>query len=254
MSSDKVTLFDLPSKKTSPPTCWSPNVWKTRLVLNYKKIPYATQWLKHDDIEPTLSALGISPNPPKPAGKPGPSPSPYTVPAIHLPDKSTAMDSAIIAPILEEKFPATPSLHLENGLHEQASAILGQLAFPLLGVLYPRILRDVLLPEVVPGWRAKKEAAFGCTVEEFEAAKGGETAWKAAEPGFVAMAKFLKENKKDEGPFILGSQVCYGDFVIVAMAEALKRIGSDIYERAVASCEEIKELHEACGPWLENDS
>ena len=250
MSDGKVTLFDLPSKKTTPYTCWSPNVWKTRLVLNYKNVPYTTAWLEHDRIESTLSALGIPPNQPKPTGPP---PSRYTLPAVQLPDGSTAMDSAVIAPEIEKRYPE-PSLHLDNGLHEQASAILGQLAFPLLGVLYPRIFRDILIDSVVPWWRAKREATLGCTIEEFEAAKGGEPAWKAAEPGIAAMQKFLTENKRDEGPFILGSQVCYADFIVAGMAEALRRIGQDLYDRVTSSCKGVKELHVACAPWFEKDT
>ncbi|GIZ38529.1 hypothetical protein CKM354_000194500 [Cercospora kikuchii] len=250
MAASQITLYDLPTKKTDPPTCWSPNVWKTRLVLNYKGIPYNTTFLKHPDIEPTLSSIGIPPNPPM--GPAGPQ-SRYTVPAIHLPDGTAVMDSARIAPVLEKSRPE-PSLHLENGLHEQAGPILGQVARPLLGVFYPLIMLEVLLDDVAPYWRAKREAAFDCTIEEFEAAKGGEGAWQAAQPGFDAMEKFLKENKKDQGPFILGSQVCYGDFIIAAMAEAMSRINQALYDRLIASCAGVKELHEACREWFEKDT
>ncbi|KAM3421471.1 hypothetical protein BST61_g1864 [Cercospora zeina] len=246
----QITLYDLPTKKTTPPTCWSPNVWKTRLVLNYKRIPYNTTFLKHPDIEPTLSSIGVPPNPPM--GPTGPQ-SRYTVPAIQLPDNTVVMDSANIAALLEQSHPE-PSLRLDNGLHDQVGKILGQILRPLLGVVYPLIMREVLLDDIVPYWRAKREATFGATVEEFEAAKGGEAAWQAAQPGLEAMEKFLKENKRDHGAFILGSQVCYGDFVIAAMAESMKRIRQDLYSRLVASCAGVQELHEACREWFEKDT
>lgn len=250
MSANKATLYDLPGRQTTPPTCWSPNVWKTRLVLNYKSIPYTTEWLTHAQIQDKLASTGLPPN--QPTGKPGPQSSPYTLPSIRLADGKLAMDSALIAPLLEERYPS-PSLHLENKLHEQAGALLGQVAFPLLGVLYPKIMRNVILPESVPVFRAKREKQFGCTVEEFEAAKGGETAWKGAEPGFAALTKFLKENKKDEGPFLMGSQVCYGDFILASMAEAAKRIEKEFYDRMMSNVDGMRELHEACGKWFEKD-
>ena len=91
-------------------------------------------------------------------------------------------------------------------------------------------------------------------MEEFEAAKGGEKAWKDAEPGFAAINRFLKEHKKDDGPFLMGSQVCYGDFVLAAMAEAVQRVGSDLYDRLISHCADVKELHEGCRQWFEKDT
>ncbi|KAF7191996.1 Glutathione S-transferase-like protein ustS [Pseudocercospora fuligena] len=249
MPSDKITLYDLSSKSSKQ--CWSPNVWKTRLVLNYKNIPYDSEWLTHKTIEPTLSSYGIPPNDPP---KQGPPQSAYTLPTIRLPDGTFIMDSAKIGPVLEEKYPEN-SLHLDTEMHLKAQAALGQVAPPLLGVLFPMIMRRMIPEDVVPTWRARREAGFGMTVEEFEAAKGGEKAWEAVKPGLENMSKFLKENKKDEGPFILGSQVCYGDFVIASLAEACKRIGKDdIYARLMRECPEAKILHEACGKWFERDS
>lgn len=59
-----LVLYDIPSLKG---TCMSHNVWKARLVLNYKQIPYRTEWLQHPQIEPTLKSLyAISLPRPKP--------------------------------------------------------------------------------------------------------------------------------------------------------------------------------------------
>ena len=49
-----LTLYDIPSKGQK---CWSPNVWKTRLVLHYKQIPYKTEWIEYPEIEPKLKGL-----------------------------------------------------------------------------------------------------------------------------------------------------------------------------------------------------
>lgn len=248
MSPPTAILYDLPHKEPNSHTCWSPNVWKTRLALNYKGIPYTSEFIEHPDIESTLSSLGITPNPPTPAGQPGPKQSPYTLPAMRLPDGKYIQDSANIAPELEKQHPE-PSLHLENGLHVEAGKLLGRIAFPLLKVLYPTIASNIILPHYKDSWVEKKEAMLGTSMQEFEAS-GGENAWKAAEPGFAALKEFLASNKKDKGPFILGSQVCYGDFIIASMLESMRLIGDRVFEKAVGYDDQLKDLHTACGEWF----
>lgn len=67
-----IKLYDV--RCNLDPPAWSPNVWKTRFVLNFKKLPYTTQWLAYPDIGAILSAAGV---PPTRTEKPY-----YTVPAI----------------------------------------------------------------------------------------------------------------------------------------------------------------------------
>jgi hypothetical protein len=50
----EVILYDIPGVKGE---CWSANVWRIRIMLNYKQIPYKTQWLEIPDIESTLKPL-----------------------------------------------------------------------------------------------------------------------------------------------------------------------------------------------------
>lgn len=245
----KTILFDLPTKKPEY-GCWSPNVWKSRMVLNYKKIPYTTKWVKHDEIEPTLSALGIPPHGANATGPP--TMSKYTVPAIQLPDGIAVMDSAAIVTKLEQLHPQ-PSLHLDNDLHNQVNKVFGPLIMPIMAICYPCIQRDILVPETVPGWTKKKEAGFGMSIEELESTKGGETAWQAAAPGLEGMNKFLEEHKQDEGPYVCGSQISYVDFVIASMAESFKRISTPLYERLCENVPRVKVVHEACGEWLQED-
>ncbi|CZT16037.1 related to putative glutathione S-transferase [Ramularia collo-cygni] len=247
--SGQAILYDLSHKGPEPNTCWSPNVWKTRLILNYKKIPYTSQFIDHPNIASTLSSLNITPNPsPPPGSSPAPKPSPYTLPAIKLPNGTSLQDSAAIAPKLEETCPE-PSLHLETGLHEQVGKLIGGIAMPMLKVIYPAIARNIIKEEYLDSWLAGKEPKLGMSMQEFEAS-GGESAWKAAEPGFVALKEFLASNKKDKGPFILGSQVCYGDFIIAALLESVRIIGDGLFERFVGYDEQLRELHEACGEWF----
>lgn len=50
----EIILYDLASTKN---VCFSPVVWRIRLMLNYKKLPYKTIFLEFPDIEPTLKEL-----------------------------------------------------------------------------------------------------------------------------------------------------------------------------------------------------
>lgn len=50
----EIVLYDLACTKN---VCFSPAVWRIRLLLNYKQIPYKTTFLEFPDIEPTLKAL-----------------------------------------------------------------------------------------------------------------------------------------------------------------------------------------------------
>lgn len=250
-SGEKIILYDLPTKKPEY-GCWSPNVWKSRMVLNYKKIPYTTHFITHDEIEPVLSSIGIPPNPPKPSGAPGPPVSRYTVPAIKFPNGTAIMDSANIALKLEELQPE-PGLHLENGLHDELMKVFGAMMMPLMAICYPCIQRNILLPETVRGWTAKKEANFGMSLQELEETKGGEKAWEAAQPGLEMMRRFLREKKRDEGPFVEGKRVSYVDFWVASMGESFRRIDEGLWERLVRECPDLEVVHGACGEWLRED-
>lgn len=53
----EIVLYDLACIKN---TCFSPVVWKIRLMLNYKQITYRTIFLEFPDIEPTLKELWVT--------------------------------------------------------------------------------------------------------------------------------------------------------------------------------------------------
>jgi hypothetical protein len=81
-----ITLYDLPSRGDC--ACWSLNPWKStslpaspknffrrltlrlqqtaRFLLNYKSLPYKTEWTEYPDIAPKFKALylPLAPHPP----------------------------------------------------------------------------------------------------------------------------------------------------------------------------------------------
>lgn len=95
----RIVLYDVRSKLDPP--AWSPNVWKVRFVLNFKQLPYTTEWLSFPDIAKQLSAAGV---PPTRTEKPL-----YTVPAIidNTDGKHPVFlsDSSLIVSYLEKTYP-----------------------------------------------------------------------------------------------------------------------------------------------------
>jgi hypothetical protein len=55
---DEIILYDLPSchKGKGQQSCFSFNPWKTRSVLNFKNIPYTTEWVEYPDVESKMKA------------------------------------------------------------------------------------------------------------------------------------------------------------------------------------------------------
>ncbi|KAK3622162.1 hypothetical protein LTR22_024925 [Elasticomyces elasticus] len=242
--SDDVVLYDL-ARRGAKNTCWSWNVWKIRQVLNYKHISYTTTWLTHPEIEPTLSAFGFPSNDADKEFQ-------YTVPAIRLPTGEYIMESLAIAQKLESLYP-NPSIDLPTIPIEETRAAIGAFAGPLLPVFMPRIGRSIIREDSVVWFRENWQENFGMMLEDFEASKGGELAWQAAEAKVGLLKRLLADHKLDERASVLGFTPTYADFMLVGMLEGLRRIGQDIFERVMGWDEKLGQLYDVCRPYLAKD-
>jgi glutathione S-transferase len=56
----KYVLYDIDNVagQDGKPICWSPNTYKPRPVLAYKKLDYTTRWISYPDIKPELAQQG----------------------------------------------------------------------------------------------------------------------------------------------------------------------------------------------------
>ncbi|KAI7346761.1 hypothetical protein KC320_g7659 [Hortaea werneckii] len=235
----KLTLFDL--VRQDGERSWSGNVWKARLFLNCKGIPYETHWVDYLTLKPTLSSLG---SPPNEQGR-------YTVPTptVRLPDGSWIMDSLVIARKLNGMY-AEPKLIFDETSLADVQKGLGMTARPLFPVIMPRIA-TIVTQDSKAYFREMRARDYGMPPEEFERTKGGKKAWADAEPGFRFLAELY--GKENDGPFLMGSQPSFGDFVIVAFIECSMRVGEDMGERWLSMDERLARVHEACRPWIEKD-
>ena len=216
-----IILYDIPS--TLKIIAWSPNTWKTRCAstveqslpclfsgcrfcLNYKGIPYKTQWVDYPDIRDHCMKHGIAPTLKR--GEEGP---PFTLPAIH--DTSTGAyvsDSFAIAEYLEKTFPDTPPLFPKNtvGLQAAFSTVPGNVLAPLFPLTIPCIFPH-LSPKAQTYFRSTREPRFGKKIEDI-APKGEEKVkeWAKFRDG---MTKIDSWYAKSGGPFLMGDVLSWAD-------------------------------------------
>ncbi|KAF3491514.1 uncharacterized protein GIQ15_01031 [Arthroderma uncinatum] len=98
-----ITFYDIALAPPAEKFACSPNPWKTRYALNFKKTPYKTTWVPLLDISSVRGALNI------PASRKFADGSPYqTLPVISDPATGRIVgDSFEIATYLQEQYPSS---------------------------------------------------------------------------------------------------------------------------------------------------
>ncbi|TFK37427.1 hypothetical protein BDQ12DRAFT_713521 [Crucibulum laeve] len=205
-----ITFYDIPS--ALPGNAWSPNTWKTRYSLNYKEIPYKTEWVEYPDIESLCKKVGIPPTSKKKNGA-----DHYTLPAIH--DSSTGIalaESKLIAEYLEKTYPNTPKLFplgteaLQHAFLDAYSATLSAYWQFILPVTTTR-----LNPPSEEYFTRTRTELFGKPLKDVPPT-GEERVveWKKLQDGFAVVNKWYEKNGR--GPFIMGDTPSFADFVVGA--------------------------------------
>ncbi|PPR05025.1 hypothetical protein CVT24_010218 [Panaeolus cyanescens] len=211
-STPMIIFYDIPS--TLPGTAWSPNTWKTRYALNYKGIPYKTEWVEYPDIESHCKSLSILPTMKKDDGS-----DYYTLPAIW--DTATGAkvsDSYAILEYLEKTYPDRPTLFPDNtkGLHLSFIVALRNTGI------------TALVPFLIPAECEKlnpksKEYFYRTRSEKF--VKPLETTLPTGEEGEKQWAKFKGALDIIDGwyaatdylgPFLMGDKVGFGDVLVAS--------------------------------------
>lgn len=182
--------------------------------MNFKGLPYKTEWIDRIDIEPRSIELGIAPTGKKPDGSPF-----YTLPAIH--DSKTGKyvsDSWNIALYLDETYPDTPTVIPKDTVSLQLAftdsypdtgirAALNPFVIPRLGAhITPRGSEDFV---------ESVERRFGKKLQDIvpqgEAAVAQWTKYKDC------LAKVDSWYAASASTFLLGgSMPTWADFVVVA--------------------------------------
>jgi len=182
-----------------------------RYTLNFKGLPYKTEWVEFPDIEPLCRNIGIPPTSKKDDGS-----DRYTLPAIH--DTSTGAniaDSVLIAEYLEKTYPNTPKVFPNNTLALQVAFVDAFLA--QINDLWKFIRPATCLKLNARSrerYRRKCEEWAGKRIEDI--APKGEAAnveWAKVKDGLANVDTWYAKNG-GEGPFLLGVTVSWGDIVV----------------------------------------
>lgn len=216
-----------------------------RIVLNYKSIPYITSWTEYPDIAPTLSALGIQPNPSSTA------PWPYTAPAIRLTSGEHVMGSLAIATRLEELYP-NPPLHLDSSYLVRVNEIIAKVS-EILMLVHLTGTQGLLRSRSADYFAADREKMLGMPIEQYSYKKIGRHVFEEVAPHVQEMAKMLRDN--ESGPWFLGENVGYADLVVVSWMRYWSEIGvlKDVV-RSGSEVETLRALYAAAAPLLERDA
>ncbi|KAK1753214.1 putative glutathione S-transferase [Echria macrotheca] len=238
--SGEIILFDIPSKER---TTWSYNPWRTRLLLAYKGLKYRTEWLEYPEIRTRLE--NHVPN--------DGSQTPYTVPAILLPDGTYVMHSRRILETLNARYPATPHLPYDTPSLQPLWNSLEPLMGHFRGVYAPRVASRILGEGSLEYFRRTRAVDFEMdSLEEVERKLGGDVAYDGMEASLREVTALLGRNK--EGPFFEGDKVAHADFVWAGILLFMKRLGDDVFEEVMRrSGDEGVHLAllEAVKPWTQ---
>ncbi|KAJ5422901.1 hypothetical protein N7445_011009 [Penicillium cf. griseofulvum] len=229
-----ITFYDIALAPPVTKTACSPNPWKTRYALNFKKIPYKTNWVPLPSISSVRSALDI------PASRKFADGSPYyTLPVISDPATGRIVgDSFEIALYLQEQYPSSGAGDLFPA--QELEFVFGRdlaLHAPIAEV------------EVVEGpaaayvkFNTNVDAVFSAharlmahgmpfdpaTAEECKAmfsrrvgvpwdalainGKERMKLFRSFEETLAGLARLYISDAS--GPFIMGSRACYADFIV----------------------------------------
>lgn len=232
---ENIVLFDLASKDGNK--CWSLNPWKTRFVLNFKELPYTTEFLEYPDLQTRLSPHL-------------PGADAYTSPTIAYTDGSYIADSRAIAAVLERDHPSPP-LHLDSEALQRLETLIPDLMSAVRGHYIPKIPVRLLNDASVPYWYRTREAKFGMKLDALDAAEGGD--WAKAAPLLREVTRWLGE---EEGPFFMGDTASYADFVWAGFLIFFRRVGNDKFAALLEATgdEQVhRRLLEAVEPWSRRD-
>ncbi|KAG0270861.1 hypothetical protein BGZ95_001421 [Linnemannia exigua] len=227
-----LVFYDIAMRPPITETCCSPNPWKSRYALNFKKIPYSTSWVQQPDISKVRRALGIPA-----ARKFGDGSDFHTLPVLSDPTHNALIgDSFDIAIYLQKTYPDSGSGNLFPPQKLDYVFPYGLAMFPLSerndvefteysvfntnvdavftthtqlmghGLPFDPAIEDIVRADFVR--RAKVASWDDLTVR-------GEEREKLKKSFCDTLAGLADLFKRDpSGPFLLGTQPSYADFIV----------------------------------------
>ena len=159
------------------------------------------------------------------------------------------MDSRKIADTLEELYPS-PTLRLDSPFQTRIETLMVNLLTPMRPLFVPLVPPTFLRPRSQEYFVASREKSVGMTLEEY--AQGADKGFEDCRPWIKALGAMLREDPS--GPFLMGAEPCYADFVVLSWIKMMDGLG---YRDKFFACDggqEIRSLYEGGAKWLERDS
>lgn len=209
-----ITIYDLPAATAQP---WAPNIWRIRLILNYKRLPHRTVWVEFPEVERVLRSINAPPTSVGPDGRPV-----YSLPVIvdHLrsPTHPTVLSNSVtIAEYLDVTYPARPIFPEGSKAVQSLFVYYIQEVFakPLLPIMGP--LSHQRLPD-----RSQAHFPVGPPPPNPQ----NDAAWAPVKDQFRFLARLLEKNTPPEGDGVVvqGREVSYADFAICALLIWIERV------------------------------
>lgn len=154
------------------------------------------------------------------------------------------MDSWPIAHTLEAKYP-TPSLHLDDPIVVHIRDFLGNLIGPIFLHVIPKVVYLLNEPSAAYFYETR-EKMFGAPLLEVEKS-APEDGWEKVKAPAKEAGDLLRKNG---GPYFLGKEVSYADFIFVTFLHMMKRVDEKVFERYLALDEAFPVVYDACKEWL----
>lgn len=180
---------------------------------------------------------------------------PYTIPVVQFPDGTYIMDSVKIAEAIEKKYPS-PTVHLDSPIVDRVNGLVEKCCHDMRPNILYKFSQTVLSEKSYDYWVGQWTRVLGMPLDEHERQFGGEKSWAQAQPPLDELTNILKE-RQAEGPFFLGKDISYADFIWAGTLKFVKRIDEDGVFQELLDRSGAREVHErffeACQPWMKKD-
>ncbi|KAF8524615.1 hypothetical protein BU17DRAFT_63175 [Hysterangium stoloniferum] len=250
-----ITLYDMATRKGDP-AGWNMMGLKARYALSFKGVEFQTVWLEYPEMEPTMRRIGAAPTGSRPDGSPF-----FTIPVISDPihrtpkgEATVISDSWKIAEHLDRHYPA-PGLLFPDGTKALQSLFLDYANTKIAAHIRLISMSVAVLwlnDESATYSRKQVEATYGAKIEEL-CPRGSEKwdhSWTVLQKRFSDLAAHQDKNGP-ESTFILGAQVTFADFILLAMLEQLVLTAPDEWKQKVEHWDNgrWKKLRDGCSAW-----
>lgn len=192
------------------------------LLLNYKGLPYRTEWISYPDIEGTFKGLGIEPSGLKADGSGRPH---YTCPSIIDPTSSNpsmVTESTAIAQYLEDAYPEVQPRVFPEGTREaqleftkDAMLLVG---VPTIQLILPQVPGILVDPRGSEYFERTRTVDYGRPLQEVCSTGSEERkkAWEDFKEGLNKVAEIYDRNTEGKGEYFTGSAISYVDIWLAA--------------------------------------